>query len=284
MPDHHINYAFSFTPDMPLRPLNDLPDHVLANIKGVFTDIDDTLTHEGKLPAAPYSALERLQAAGLKVVPITGRPAGWCDHIGRMWPVDAVVGENGAFYFYYDTESHKLCQRFLFDEETRACNAKRLAEVSEHILASVPGSAVASDQFSRIADIAIDFCEDVPALPRASIQRIVDIMTEAGLTAKVSSIHVNGWFGAYDKLSMTRILMRERYGIDLDRARNDYLFIGDSPNDEPMFEYFPHSVGVANVMEFAQDLVSAPAYVTTGHGGAGFVELAQRLLDARGQG
>jgi hypothetical protein len=264
-----------------MHPLNDLPDAAFARVQGVFVDIDDTLTTEGKLLASAYTALESLQKAGVRVIPITGRPAGWCDHIGRMWPVDAVVGENGAFYFFYDAGARKLRQRFLADAATRAQNARRLADMSERILAAVPGCALASDQFCRAADLAIDFCEDVAPLPHDSVDRIVALMTEAGMTAKVSSIHVNGWFGQYDKLTMTRIVMQERYGIDLDQARADYVFVGDSPNDEPMFRYFPNAVGVANVLDFAGDLQYPPAFVTRERCSAGFVEVAQRILGAR---
>lgn len=276
IPDHFCLWPLLF-----MRPLNDLSDAVLSGVKGVFVDIDDTLTTEGKLTASAYTALENLRHAGVKVIPITGRPAGWCDHIGRMWPVDAVVGENGAFYFYYDIAARKLRQRFLADAETRAKNTQRLKQVSERILAAVPGCALASDQFCRAADLAIDFCEDVAPLPHESVERIVALMKEAGMTAKVSSIHVNGWFGHYDKLTMTRIVMQERYGIDLDQARNDYVFVGDSPNDEPMFRYFPNAVGVANVLAFAGDLEHPPAFVTRQRCGAGFVEVARRILGAR---
>ena len=264
-----------------MLPLHDLPDDDLARIDGLFLDIDDTLTLDGRLPARAYAALESLHDSGLLVVPITGRPAGWCDHFARMWPVDAVVGENGAFYFWHDHQAKKLRQRFLADSATRAANAERLKTVAADVLQAVPGSALASDQFCRIADIAVDFCEDVPALPKSEVERIATLMRAAGMTAKISSIHVNGWFGDYDKLSMARMLMQERYGIDLDRERQRYLFIGDSPNDEPMFAYFPQAVGVANVVEFAADMAHPPAYVTRGRGGDGFVELAERLLKAR---
>lgn len=249
-----------------------------AGIRGVFCDIDDTLTTDGRLTAQAYAALERLRAAGKLVVPITGRPAGWCDHIARMWPVDAVVGENGAFYFYHDLAAHKLVKRFLDDEATRVANRARLLAVRDRILEEVPGTGLASDQLYREADLAIDFCEDVPRLPLDAVDRIVQIMQEAGMTAKVSSIHVNGWFGSYDKLGMTRTYMRECHGVDLDAARGDYVFIGDSPNDAPMFGFFPHSVGVANVQDFSDRLPVAPTYVTHGRGGAGFAELAELLI------
>jgi len=250
-------------------------------LRGLFLDIDDTLTTEGRLTAAAYAALERLHDAGLLVAPITGRPAGWCDHIARMWPVGGVIGENGAFYFAYDPAARRLVKRFRDDDATRAANRARFAAVGDRILREVPGAALASDQLYREADLAIDFCEDVPRLPDAAVDRIVAIMREAGMTAKVSSIHVNGWFGDYDKLGMTRTLMRERFGIDLDADRDRYVFVGDSPNDAPMFAYFPLSVGVANVRRFASRLEHAPAYVTAADSGAGFAELAARLLAAR---
>jgi len=251
-----------------------------ARVRGVFCDIDDTLTTGGRLTAEAYAAMERLRFSGRLVVPVTGRPAGWCDHIARMWPVDAVVGENGAFYFWHDAERRRLVKRFVDDEATRTGNRSRLALVRSRILREVPGAAAASDQLYRESDLAIDFCEDVSRLPDASIERIVAIMKESGMTAAVSSIHVNGWFGDYNKLVMTRLLMRERFGIDLDCERADYVFVGDSPNDAPMFEYFPHSVGVANVGDFGRQLAHEPAYVTVRRCGAGFAELVDLIIGA----
>ena len=243
-----------------------------ARVRGVFCDIDDTLTTGGRLTAEAYAAMERLRAAGKLVVPVTGRPAGWCDPIARLWPVDAVVGENGAFYFCYDAGARKLIRRFLEDEATRAANRARLEAVRDRILREVPGSALASDQPYRETDLAVDFCEDVPRLPAAAVERIVSIMEASGMTAKRSSIHVNGWFGHYDRLGMTRTLMQERFGVDLERARADYAFVGDSPNDAPMFAFFPHSVGVANVRDFLERMPVRPTFVTTARCGAGFAE------------
>ncbi len=267
---------------MTLRPLAELPTAALRAARGLFLDIDDTLTTDGRLTALAYGALERVHAAGLLVVPVTGRPAGWCDHIARMWPVDAVVGENGAFYFRHDDARRKLIKRFVDDDATRRANRDRLAVIRDEILVAVPSCAVASDQHYREADLAIDFCEDVPRLPTASIDRIVALMTAHGMTAKVSSIHVNGWFGAYNKLGMTRILCAEQFGIDLDSAKSAFVFVGDSPNDAPMFAYFPHSVGVANVRDFRGRIDALPRYVATGRAGAGLAEVVDRLLAVRG--
>jgi len=262
-----------------MRPLAAwTPEH---GLRGVLFDIDDTLTTEGQLTAEAYAALERLRAAGFLLVPLTGRPAGWCDHIARMWPVDAVVGENGAFYFCYDRVARRLIKRFRDDDATRAAYRGRLAAVRDRILREVPGAAVASDQLYRETDLAIDYCEDVPRLPDTAIDRIATMMREAGMTAKVSSIHVNGWFGTYDKLGMTRVLCAERCGVDLDRERERFVFIGDSPNDAPLFAYFPVAVGVANVRAFAHRMEHYPAYATEHASGAGFAELAEKLLASR---
>ena len=265
-----------------MQPLASFPLAARRRIRGVLTDIDDTLTTEGRLTAAAYGAMERLRDAGFLVLPITGRPAGWCDHIARMWPVDAVVGENGAFYFRYDETARKLVKRFLAGDAERAANRKRLETVRDTILAAVPGAALASDQLYREADLAIDFCEDVIPLPRAEVDRIVKLFEAAGATAKVSSIHVNGWFGSYDKLGMTRVMLKECFAIDLDAARDAFVFAGDSPNDSPMFGFFPHAVGVANVRDFEDRLTASPAYVTPSRCGQGFVELADALIAAKG--
>ncbi|MBM3518716.1 MAG: HAD-IIB family hydrolase [Alphaproteobacteria bacterium] len=266
-----------------MRPLAAFPLAERRRIRGVLTDIDETLTTSGRLTAAAYAALERLKEAGLLVVPVTGRPAGWCDHIARMWPVDAVVGENGAFYFRYDAAEQRLVKRFLVPEAGRFAGRCRLATLRDRILAEVPGAAVASDQPYREADLAIDYREDVTPLSGAAIDRIVALFAEAGATAKVSSIHVNGWFGHYDKLAMARLAFAECFAIDLDAEREAFVFIGDSPNDAPMFAHFPHSVGVANVVAFRDQIASLPAYVTKAPSGAGFAELAEALLATHGR-
>jgi len=264
-----------------MLPLSEFPAGERRGIRSVLCDIDDTLTTDGRLTADAYAGLERLQQAGLTVIPITGRPAGWCDHIARMWPVAAVVGENGAFHFRYDHGKRLMKRAYADDAVTRGRNRERLAGIGQEILKEVPGCAIAADQAYRESDLAIDYCEDVDPLDRAAVDRIVALMQARGLTAKVSSIHVNGWFGAYDKLAATKRMMREEFGIDLDRERASSVFVGDSPNDAPMFGYFPHAVGVANIRAFAGRLAHEPKYVTAAAAGAGFCEFVDFLLAAR---
>ncbi len=261
-----------------MKPLAALPDIARQDIRCVLTDIDDTLSTQGRITAETYTAMEALHAAGYLVIPVTGRPAGWCDHIARMWPVDAIVGENGALYMRHDDVARVLKKRFVAEEGERKRDRQRLAAIGEKILRGIPGCAIASDQQYRETDIAIDYCEDVVPLSREDVDRIVAMMRSEGMNAKVSSIHVNGWFGSYDKLAMTRTLLAEEFGIDLDAEQQRCIFIGDSPNDAPMFDFFSYSIGVANVHAFGDAIAPPPKYVTTAKAGAGFAELATFLL------
>ncbi len=266
-----------------MRPLSEMPMAIASQIRVVFADIDDTLTTNGRLPASAYSALETLKDIGIRVVPVTGRPAGWCDMIARFWPVDGCVGENGAMYFSYDTNSKTMRRVYAASVEEREQHRTKLQLIADKILQEIPNCAVSADQDYREVDLAIDFCEDVPPLPSTEILRIKTIFENAGATAKISSIHVNGWFGHHDKLSMTRRFAHEVLGIDIDQERHRAIFCGDSPNDEPMFSHFPHACGVANVMDFKGQLKAEPSWVCHNRGGEGFAELATFLVAAHNQ-
>jgi HAD superfamily hydrolase (TIGR01484 family) len=261
-----------------MKPIEKMPKAVKKNIRYVLADIDDTLTLNGRLPAVVFAAMERLQKAGICMVPITGRPAGWCDHIARMWPVDGIVGENGAFYFYYDENQRKMSRRYFKSEKQRKIDSQKLEKLKSVILKKVPGCRVSADQHYREADLAIDYCEDVPPLSMKDVDRIVGLFEEAGARAKISSIHVNGWFGKYDKLTMTRILFTEVFKADLVAVKENIIFIGDSPNDVPMFQFFPRSVGVANILQFKEKITHKPAWVTRQNGGYGFAEMVDLIL------
>lgn len=246
------------------------------SIRYVFADIDDTMTTEGKLEASTFTALWRLKEAGIGVVPVTGRPAGWCDAIVRQWPVEGVVGENGALSFW---ESSGRVERLYHPDATVAAT-KGLTQIRDEVLQRVPDARVAGDQFARLFDLAIDFAEEEPKLPLEVAETIKRVFVEHGATAKVSSIHVNGWFGSWDKQSMVRVFGEERLGLDWASLKDCSVYLGDSPNDEPLFESFDVSIGVANVVEFLSQMKSPPLYLTRSPGGAGFTEAVSFLLDA----
>lgn len=261
-----------------MKSFEQFPSELRRKIRYILTDIDDTLTLHGRLPAAVFTAMERLKEAGIRCTPITGRPAGWCDHIARMWPVDGLVGENGAFYFYYDDEARKMVRRYFKSEEERETDRHKLAALKVEILKKVPEAGISADQLYRETDLAVDYCEDIPPLSLEKVEQIERLFEEAGAVAKTSSIHVNGWFGRYDKLTMTRYLFEEVFQEDWETVRENVIYIGDSPNDAPMFAYFFHSVGVANVMQFNGRMPCYPAWVTSREGGHGFAEMVDLLL------
>ena len=259
-----------------MHPLSDWPAEHRRTIHGVLTDIDDTLTTEGAITSDALRALVDLRAAGLHVVPVTGRPVGWSVPFAQAWPVDAIVAENGAVALV-DGGTRKIYQQ---DKATRIANYARLQQVAQRVLREVPGSTLAQDSAGRETDVAIDHSE-FSHLPPDKIEQVVQLMRSEGLQATVSSIHINGWIGAHDKLAGARWIVRELLGRDLDAEIGHWVYVGDSTNDQLMFQHFPHSVGVANIRRFEAQLSHKPLYITHLERGGGFAEVAQALLQHR---
>ena len=271
-----------------MTPLQHWPAADRRALTGVFTDIDDNLTTEGAITPDALAALHALQAAGLTVIAITGRPIGWCAPFAQTWPVDAVVAENGAVAFIHnkiglqatpalDSLLSKLYQQ---DASTRASNFQRMQAVAQRLLREVPGATLAQDSPGRETDIAIDHSEFSHLAP-AQIAQVVQIMQAEGMTATVSSIHVNGWYGSHNKLSGARWIVQQLYQRELDAELAQWAYVGDSANDQVMFQHFAHSVGVANILGVAGQLTHRPRYVTVAERGAGFAEVAANVLAAR---
>ena len=274
-----------------MQPLSHWPRDPHLPLCGVFTDIDDTLTTDGAITADALQALADLKSAGLHVIPITGRPVGWSEPFAATWPVDAIVAENGAVALLpgdlnknglqpLSKKRQQLSKIYQQDAATRTANYARMQEVLAHIEREVPGARRATDSSGRETDIAIDHSE-FTHLPQDAIDHAVRIMRAAGMNATVSSIHINGWYGAHNKLEGARWIARELFGRDLDAEIDRWVYVGDSTNDQLMFEHFPHSVGVANIARFVPQLAHLPRYVTQGERGAGFAELAAHLLRGR---
>jgi HAD superfamily hydrolase (TIGR01484 family) len=241
---------------------------------GVFTDIDDTLTTDGAITPDALQAMAALQAAGLHVIPITGRPVGWSQPFAAAWPVDAIVAENGALAL---RDTSKLYQQ---DDETRQANFKRMHKVATRVLREVPGTSLAQDSVGRETDIAIDHSEFTQLSPER-IAQVVQIMQSESMNATVSSIHINGWFGAHNKWEGARWIVRELFGRDLTAEVDRWAYVGDSTNDQLMFEVFAHSIGVANIRRFEAQLTHKPRYITAAERGAGFAEVVRAILAAR---
>lgn len=270
-------------------PLSDWPLAERARVVGVLTDIDDTLTTDGAITPDALAALHALRAAGLHVIPVTGRPIGWSEPFARAWPVDALVAENGAAAWVFSNKNTafgnmggtlSLSKIYQQSADVRARNTLRMRQAAQRVLREVPGAHLAEDSAGRECDIAIDHSE-FHHLSSAQIAQVVCILREEGMNATVSSIHINGWYGAHDKLSGARWMVREHLGRDLDAEIERWVYVGDSTNDQRMFEAFAQSVGVANIRRFLPELAHPPRYVTPSERGAGFAEVVHALLSAR---
>ncbi|MDR1929235.1 MAG: HAD-IIB family hydrolase [Treponema sp.] len=288
-----------------MKALAEMSAAEASGFRYMLMDIDDTLTTAGKLPAVAYAALWRLAGAGLKVIPVTGRPAGWCDLIAREWPVDGVVGENGALVFWEEDDgsaaevgAHNTAQnaapsmggRRVLKQEFHPQAVRNdhpvLEKIKKRALEEITGLRMAKDQFARLFDIALDFAEEDPVLPLETAERVRAIAEEEGARAKISSIHVNVWMGEYDKLSMAEHFLQSRFGWrgGTEAAYREVLFAGDSPNDEPMFARFPLACGVANVERYRNYMKHLPGFIASREGGEGFAEIAETVLAKRAGG
>jgi len=259
-----------------LRPLQQLPLSSLRALRGVLSDIDDTLTAAGAIEPAALQALHRLAQAQVPLIAITGRPAGWSEPFAMSWPVAAIVAENGAVMLR--REGTALRRDFTQDESTRAANFRRLQACAQAVLREVPSATLASDSAGRLTDIAVDHSE-FAHLDAPQIAAVLAVMRSHGLNATVSSIHVNGWIGMHSKWTAARWAVEQVVGVPFDAAQ--WLYVGDSTNDQLMFEHIPLSVAVANIARFVPALRVLPAYVTPSERGAGFAQVVERLLTAR---
>ena len=267
------------------RPLKDWSAAERAGIRGVITDIDDTLTCDGRLMTESLQALQALHAAGMPVIAVTGRPVGWSlpwltgDGHLPAWPLLGIVAENGAVALQ-GAPMGQVRRWYRDDHTTRQAHFTLLQAALADVLTHVPGAQPATDSAGRETDIAIDHSEH-HHLTSAQIASVVQRLQTHGLRTTVSSIHINAWLGHHNKWVGACWAAHTWLGCDLAKDMAQWVYVGDSSNDEVMFEHMPHSVGVANVARFLPQLQHAPRYVCQKERGAGFAELALALLKPR---
>ena len=263
-----------------MKPLSSWPQTARNTIVGVFTDIDDTLTTDGAITPDALEALHELKAKGLMVIPITGRPVGWSIPFSSAWPVDAMVAENGAVALLHNKPTNQVNKIYQQDLSIRTHNFQEMQRIATRVLKEIPGTVMAQDSPGRETDIAFDHSE-FHKLTTEKIQQVIKLLQEEGMTATVSSIHINAWFGAHNKWDGAQWILKELAGRDLNRELDQWVYVGDSTNDQVMFEHFTHSVGVANIRHFEKALQHLPRYIATHERGAGFYEVASTLLKSR---
>ncbi len=260
-----------------MKPLSSWPLFAREKIVGVFTDIDDTLTTSGSITNDALEALKELKEAGFIVIPITGRPVGWSLPFVSIWPVNAIVAENGAVALLHSHETNQVQKIYQQDLGTRKHNFEQMLRILQRVLQEIPGTVIAQDSVGRETDIAFDHSE-FHNLTTDQIQQVVSLLKQEGMTATVSSIHINAWFGDHNKWHGAQWILKELTGGDLNKELDQWVYVGDSTNDQVMFEHFTNSVGVANIKRFEKELKHLPKYITKQERGLGFAEVVQALL------
>ncbi|VVE51172.1 Mannosyl-3-phosphoglycerate phosphatase [Pandoraea iniqua] len=258
-----------------MQTLSLAPVQQFSTVQFVLTDMDETLTYRGRLAAATYSALERLQDSGIRVIPVTAAPAGWCDQMARMWPVDGVIAENGGLFLSRGHDGHSVTRTYWHAPEDVDGVQRQLQSIAAQIEVSLPHAQRADDQAFRLTSLAYR------RSGAEQDQQIVRALINAGADATINNLWVLGWLGGYDKLSMSKRILAEAFSVDAATARDVVAYSGDSTNDAPMFAYFQHTAGVSTVVDYLPQLPVPPAWITQGPGGAGFVEFAQAILRGR---
>ncbi|HDR9482936.1 TPA: HAD-IIB family hydrolase [Burkholderia aenigmatica] len=261
-----------------MQPLSLAPVDAFSSVRLLLTDMDETLTHRGRLAADTYAALERLQARGLRVIPVTAAPAGWCDQMARMWPVDGVIAENGGLFLRRSPDEHGVERDYWHAGDALDDARQALRRIAQQVEASVPAARRADDQDFRLTSLA--YARTGHALD----DRIRDTLLSAGADVTINNLWIIGWVGGYDKLSMSLRVLADTFGIDADAARECVAYSGDSTNDAPMFGYFTHTAGMSTVVDYLPQLPVPPRWITHGPGGSGFVEFADAILRTRPDG
>ncbi len=275
----------------PLPPLfHHAPAAALGAVDRLFFDVDDTLTWKGRLPPEAIAALHDAHDAGISLVAVTGRSLAWAEMLLRLFPLDAAIGETGAACLYWrksgetETGSSIGVLHAEPDANVRRDNQRRRDAAADAVFAAVPRARFALDNMGRVYDTAFDLVEDGPALAPEEATEIRSILADHGLVVAQSSVHINAWFGDFDKASMVSRYLEEVCQTSLAAAAPSLVYVGDSTNDGPMFARSPLSVGVNNVtphLEALDRVGQRPKFLVAGDGGAGFAEVVSALRRAK---
>lgn len=260
------------------------PLEVRARVDRLYFDIDDTVTWQGSLPEGAARALYGAKRLGLSLVAVTGRSASWGELLLRLFPLDAVVAETGAMCMFKRRDGSVGTLHAEPDARVRRTNLQRREAAADDVLSRVPESRLALDNMGRVYDTAFDLIEDGPPIDEGTAATMRNILDEHGLTVAQSSVHINAWYGVFDKASMVSRYLDEVEGTSLDDAAPTMVYVGDSTNDGAMFARVDLSVGVANIAPYLAALGEkgqAPRYTVHGEGGHGFAQVVALLEEAK---
>lgn len=258
-----------------MKPLSSFSPESARALTGVVFDLDDTLLDDGRLSTAALDALYRLDAAGLVLLGATGRPAAWGQVLTRQWPVSGMVTENGIIALVRRAGRIEVLDRA--DRETRASRRRELAAIVAAMHREFPDLEPSDDVMGRLADYSFDIAES-RVVPADRVCAAADFARARGARVVQSSIQLHVSLDADDKASGVMRFLGLVHGVDATAATFRFAFIGDSENDASCFAGFHHSFGVANLRGRPS---LWPRYRAAGEKSQGFIEIADRLLNAR---
>ena len=264
-----------------MRSLDTFSSDDARRLRGLVFDLDGTVLTDGALSADAYGAIQRLADSDLTAVVCTGRPAAWGEVVQRQWPVALTITENGAVAYRSEGPAVERLDRVSAAERGR--RRARLLTVVEQIRAAHPDVALADDNLGRLTDVTFDIGER-HQVSRERVEAIVALAQSLGARTFSSSIHLHVTLDTDDKMSGTLHALESHLGEDVTAALGRWAFVGDSANDESCFASFRHSFGVRNVVPYLARMTVGPTWVSEGEQGAGFAEIVNRILTARGGG
>ncbi len=244
----------------------------LADICLVATDMDGTLTQKGKFSSALLQGLENLAAANIQVVVTTGRSAGWVSGLATYLPIAGAIAENGGLYYHHGEQ----LPASLSSIADLTSHRQQLEEIFLQLAREFPHICESADNRFRLTDWTFD----VRSLKVDELQQLGQLCAQLGWGFTYSNVQCHIKPPSQDKAAgLLQVLRRYFPQFNLEQV----VTVGDSPNDESLFnnQYFKHSVGVANVRDYATQMQHQPTYITTAAEGEGFCELAEYLLKNR---
>ena len=247
--------------------------NLLPHVQLIATDMDGTLTQQGQFTPKLLQALQELAAADLSVVIVTGRSAGWVNGLAHYLPVAGAIAENGGLFYPKDQPEPLM----LSEIPDLARHRRQLADLFQQLQQTFPHLQESTDNRFRLTDWTFD----VQGLSQDDLQWLNHTCQSQGWGFTYSTVQCHIKPLTQDKaVGLKQVL--QTYFPHISPAQ--VLTVGDSPNDESLFDpaIFPHSVGVANVAHYADQLTHQPAYITDGSEVAGFCQLVERVVNHRG--
>lgn len=256
-------------------PVERMDSREAKALTGVLFDLDDTFLDRGRLLPEAYQALFDLADAGLDLVLVTGRPAGWARLLARMWPVAAAVSENGAILHLMQDGRLREVDSVPTDERVR--RQRRLRKIAARVKEQFPDLVETDDAAARISDVTFDIGEHT-RVKEGVVDDALEFAETLGALCFRSSVHLHLTFDRHDKATGSLQALGIRFGVESTLARLRYAYVGDSENDAACFAAFGTTIGVANLSGRPTVM---PRYVTRAERAAGFVEMARVLSEKR---